>query len=392
MYRLLISVAALIVVASQSCAAPTRPAPLWDVDAIRQAPKFEWVKQDKTLSSLLYEGETYQGRPTRIFAYYALPDSFKGKLPAVVLVHGGGGTAYPHWAQMWAKRGYAVIAMDLTGKGPDGARLPDGGPALVPTPGDNTTPLRDMWTYQSVSNVMRAVSLVSAMPEVDSKRIGIVGISWGGFLTCLVSGVDTRLKAAISEYGSSFAGNPDSVLDPPLRGLSEAQRTLWTQTFDPLKYLPKARMPILFISGIKDVAFPADSLRDSYRLVKNRTLCVTVGMEHGYSQAWDPIEPMIYMDSQLQRGIPLPDIRSFTRKGDLTTVLFMSSLPIKAAQLHYTLDTGSWPLRKWESVDATLQRNKATAQIPAGRPITYFLTVTDSRGATSSTEHEIIPR
>ncbi len=48
--------------------------------------------------------------------------------PAVVLVHGGGGKAFEEWARLWAERGYAAIAMDLGGCGPDRKPLPDGGP------------------------------------------------------------------------------------------------------------------------------------------------------------------------------------------------------------------------------------------------------------------------
>ena len=79
-----------------------------------------------------------------MFAYYATPGTLAGdtsrdsNLPAVVLVHGGGGTAFREWAELWAKRGYAAIAMDLAGHRPvegknphspeNRTRLADGGP------------------------------------------------------------------------------------------------------------------------------------------------------------------------------------------------------------------------------------------------------------------------
>ena len=50
------------------------------------------------------------------------------KFPAVVLVHGGGGKAFPQWVAKWAEEGYAAIAMDLGGKDGEGAPLPNGGP------------------------------------------------------------------------------------------------------------------------------------------------------------------------------------------------------------------------------------------------------------------------
>ena len=105
----------------------------WDLEALSRAPEFSWDAGDD-IRSLHYVGETYQGKKTRVFAYYSNPDTLLGKtskdkhFPAIVLVHGGGGTAFPHWVKLWAKRGYAAIAMDLAGCGPDRERLPDGGP------------------------------------------------------------------------------------------------------------------------------------------------------------------------------------------------------------------------------------------------------------------------
>ena len=42
-----------------------------------------------------------------------------GTLSHALLVHGGEGTAFREWAELWAKRGYAAIAMDLAGCGRD---------------------------------------------------------------------------------------------------------------------------------------------------------------------------------------------------------------------------------------------------------------------------------
>ena len=68
------------------------------------------------VKALWYKGAPYQGKQTKIFAYMGFPTMKKGeKVPAVVLVHGGGGHAYAHWVKLWNDRGYAAIAMDTTG-------------------------------------------------------------------------------------------------------------------------------------------------------------------------------------------------------------------------------------------------------------------------------------
>src|SRR5919201_6257989 len=125
----------------------------WDVAALQKPPRVTWVDTAGPLRKLYYESEPLHGKPTRVFAYYAEPEKFEGKLPAVVLVHGGGGKAFPQWAQLWAKRGYAALAMDLTGRGPDGKRLPDGGPdqdddSKIPL---QAKPYEDLWPYHAVA-------------------------------------------------------------------------------------------------------------------------------------------------------------------------------------------------------------------------------------------------
>ena len=104
----------------------------WDLANLKKAPKFKWQSQNGGVHSLIYAGELYRGKPTRVFAYYASPKTLgKGgddKMPGIVLVHGGGGAAFKNWAELWAKRGYAAIAMDLAGKGVGRKPMPDGGP------------------------------------------------------------------------------------------------------------------------------------------------------------------------------------------------------------------------------------------------------------------------
>ena len=60
----------------------------WDLDRLRQAPRASLVEQTGTLRPLYYSNEPFHGKPTRVFAYYAVPEKLSGKAPAMVLVHG----------------------------------------------------------------------------------------------------------------------------------------------------------------------------------------------------------------------------------------------------------------------------------------------------------------
>src|SRR5262245_33192459 len=208
-FRRHLLISCLLASASVRAAEPIRPSPKlpetapWNLTALAQPPEFEWIDCPGPVRALLYQGEPYGGQPTRVFAYYATPGILSGNsqsdknLPAVVLIHGGGGTAFRDWVEIWAKRGYAAIAMDLAGSRPiegtnahqreNRSRLPVGGPGQ----GDDTKfgniaqPVSEQWPYHAVAAAIRAHSLIRGFPEVDSSRTAVTGISWGGYLTCI---------------------------------------------------------------------------------------------------------------------------------------------------------------------------------------------------------------
>src|SRR5262245_15427043 len=101
----------------------------WDLKSLYAVPSMRWVDETSPIRSLMYGNEPYRGKPTEIFAFYATPGSISGdpsrdkNLPAVVLIHGGGGTAFPEWVELWAKRGYAAIAMDLGNRIPSAPKF-----------------------------------------------------------------------------------------------------------------------------------------------------------------------------------------------------------------------------------------------------------------------------
>ena len=96
----------------------------WSLQNLESPPPMKWLDDASPVRSLTYENEKFKGHTTDVFAFYATPGSISGdaskdkNLPAVVLIHGGGGTAFAEWTLLWAKRGYAAIAMDLSGRQP----------------------------------------------------------------------------------------------------------------------------------------------------------------------------------------------------------------------------------------------------------------------------------
>jgi dienelactone hydrolase len=366
---------------------------------INDVPKY-WsadMAQVDALNAIFYEGPDYRGKPSKVFAYYGVPSVKSGeKVPAIVLVHGGVGTAYSDWVKLWVSRGYAAIAMDLCGSLPirdtDGKKwkkiADGGGPAGWEVSfGQINEPLPDQWPCYAVNAIARARTLIGSFPEVDNSRVGITGISWGGFLTCIVAGVDSRYLFAVPVYGCGSLQNNSAWserLKPP--GMDK-----WCRQFDPLEYLPDAKMPLLWVAGTNDNFYPLVSLQKSYSLVKAPvTLCIKPRMVHSHGGPGEkPEEIRAFADSFCKGGQQLATVTGQGAEKDGTAwVQWKSPVKIDKAEFLYTKASGIWKERKWESSAAQINQDagKASFKIPEGATVYYF-NITDSRGLVSSSRH-----
>jgi dienelactone hydrolase len=309
----------------------------------------------------------------------------------MLLVHGGGGKAFRDWAEHWAQRGYVALAMDTAGCGPNGP-LVDGGPDQSDATKfrDFTdAEARDMWTYHAVAAVIRGHSLLAQLPEVDCSRIGITGLSWGGYLTCIVAGLDHRLKVAAPVFGCGFLGEDSYWKTTALAKMRPDSRARWLKNFDPSQYLSDVKCPILFLNGNKDFAYPLDSYRSSYRLVPAALRHVSVIPDlphHRYIRTFPEVDQ--FVDSVLCHGTPLPRPGTLTIKGDLVTAIVAAPVPLKEASLLYTTNTGEWQKRQWATIPAQVNGDIVTAHIPSQRPLSWYLLFIDERGIRVTTEHE----
>ena len=360
----------------------------WDIAALRQPPHADWGAREGLVQEVWYAGEPLAGKPTRVFAYLARPEG-AGPFPAMVLVHGGGGEAFRAWAGHWAKRGYVALAMDTAGHGPGKARLPDGGPGQddgVKFRAFTDADARDMWTYHAVAAVLRGHSLLASLPEVDRARIGITGISWGGYLTCIVAGIDDRLKVAVPVYGCGFLGDNSCWVAPQFDKMPSEQRAHWLRLWDPSRYLAGVGCPILFLNGTNDFAYPLDSYRKSYSLVRPglRHVCIRHEMKHGHIWTFGEVDR--FVDSVLKKGA-LPPRFATPVIADGVLRAAVAGGDVVKAELHFTNDQGPWQKRKWQIVTAAWSEGAASAPIPEQRPFIGYLSVTDATGLEATSEH-----
>jgi dienelactone hydrolase len=375
----------------------------WDMASLKSQPAVfdspEIHSSDPRIRALFFEGAPYRGKPTRIFAWVGIPVTKPGeKVPGIVLLHGGGGTAFESWVKAWVDRGYAAIAIDHFGSlpVPENAnprpRNPTGGP-----PGGSATfsqlgePLRDQWPLQAITAAMRAHSLLLAQPEVDPDRTGVTGISWGGYLTCLMAALDDRLKFAATVYG---CGNyEETTFAGQLGKLPPEQCALWYDTWDAKNFIPRIRIPTLWVNSPNDKFFWLPAWQKSHRQMPLEwsTASLKLGMKHGGPPDGDPPEVLAFADSLLREGRKLPVVAGLRRDGNEVRVEFNSTVPLSRADLISTSDTDSpWETRAWQSTQATIQGNSVRATLPDGARL-YYVALQDEEGLLTTTNYEERP-
>ncbi|MEI6493650.1 MAG: alpha/beta fold hydrolase [Verrucomicrobiota bacterium] len=162
---------------------------------------------------------------TIVYAMIAMPANAApgDKLPGLLFLHGGGyfaqnNSMYSRVVQ-WAAAGYVVVACDLPGiASPEFADVASGTWRSVPYANISrftvTPDIKASWLYTAEATALKAFALLKSQPEVDPSKIGIVGISWGGYSTVMLSGLlGDRVAAGFSVFGSGFY-DEDSAWKP----------------------------------------------------------------------------------------------------------------------------------------------------------------------------------
>jgi dienelactone hydrolase len=130
-----------------------------------------------------------------------VPDPIKGKVPAVLVVHG-------HWP--WARRdpvvqarclglvklGFFVLAVDAFGAG-ERYTKPGRGTYHGALYGSTLWPTGQTLLGMQVYDNRRAVDYLQSRPEVDGDRLGVTGASGGGNQTMYAGALDERFRAVV---------------------------------------------------------------------------------------------------------------------------------------------------------------------------------------------------
>ena len=329
---------------------------------LTQAPAMEQAEgfdSTKNLKAIYFEGLDYQGKPTKVFAWLGMPedkaanesDKVPAKVPAMVLVHGGGGTAFKEWVARWNARGYAAISIAVEGQ--TDKRSEDGeswekhewaGPSRVGIYGDAKEEFKDQWMYHAVADTVLANSLLRSLPGVDADKVGIMGISWGGVITSTVIGIDDRFAFAIPTYGCG-----DLSEAPNQYGKSLGNNAAYKEVYDPMLRFDKVKMPTLWFSWPEDRHFPMDKFANCYHEVSGSyTVSLIPKLGHGHGPPWNKPDSYAFADSIIKDDKPWCRQKRLI-KFDKTKVMviFESSEALSDPVLVYSMDKGVSGERKW---------------------------------------------
>ncbi len=357
--------------------------------------------KENGLESLFFQSIPFKGQTTRVFAWLGLPEGASPARPApgVVLVHGGGGTAFARWVRWWNRRGYAALAMDTCGAmplpgsdTPDSAtwlRHPQAGPPGWGGFDQVAWPVEDQWGTHACAAVIKAHTLLAARPEVEASRIGITGLSWGGYLTCLVVGLDPRFKAAAPVYGCGYVSEESTWTETGMfDGMTDAQVAFWRATFDPARLLPQAVLPMLWVNGTNDFAFwPSAWQRSVDASGGARQLCMKLRLPHGHlPEAEEGREVAAFFDAHLAGGAPMLRIGPPRMEGVCMTAGYGDERPLRSATLIVTPDGGRWPGREWHALPAAIDAasRRVLATVPSQATAAFFSLLTEDWLTTTS--------
>jgi hypothetical protein len=167
-------------------------------------------------------------------------------------------------------------------------------PASIPQIDDRTVPVERARIFHVVQMARRGLSLLASRPEVAGGRLGVFGISWGGFVTWLVNGLDPRVRAAIPVFGSGITAAPT------------AGDRAWRAAFQPEHFVTAAHGPVLFLNGTNDFfGHVPDARRLCGRLPVAHRVLLAPNENHGL---WPEMLPtaMAWWDHHLKDGPALP--------------------------------------------------------------------------------------
>ncbi|GAB2458598.1 serine hydrolase [Nocardioides hungaricus] len=206
---------------------------------------------------------------TEVQAWLVRDPAVDGPLPLLLDIHGGPHNAWNAAAdemhvyhQALAARGWAVLLVNPRGSDGYGAAFHDG--------------VQGAWGVADVDDFLEPVDALVAEGLADPERLAVTGYSYGGFMTCWLTGHTDRFRAAVaggvvSDLVSMYGHSDDGAL----LGRYELGGTPWAEVeryaaMSPLTRVDKVTTPTLVLHGRDDLTCPVGQAQQWHTSLRER--------------------------------------------------------------------------------------------------------------------------
>ncbi len=345
--------------------------------AYEYAPEYDFkinCGENDNIKAIFFDS-VCEKQKTKVFGYLGLPSGRSGKCPAVVLVHGGGGTAYDDWVKMWTDRGFAALALDTEGNVPvkenklDCQEHPVSRYFGKPNARfqDSTDDINETWMHYATSSVMAAANLLKSLDCVDENKVGVCGISWGGVITMLTVCHYDKFAFAICVYLAMHVKN-SGVMVADKYGTECAD--IWEAS-----PIGSVKTPMLFIGDIYDACTSVQSLSLCAEETGESYLSFQVGFGHSHVSGATRKESYLFAEL-IANGEEIPV--KFAGRPDFAKkrVRIERADGVKEYKIHYCDEKRSISAENWHEAPAYRNGDYVAADIEEKCEVFYFEAVT----------------
>lgn len=245
----------------------------------------------------------WMGRAVSLYARrsYPLRDANGA---AVLHIVGGAQTILPGDLSVWTDEGYAAAGFDwqISGVGGRPPERMSRFPREVVAQFSATPTLAAAMLPVAVQAAAVCLHWLARCPAVDGERLGVTGISWGGYLAWLLAAYDSRVRALVPVFGCGglFAeGRPVATHAPEVRAY-------WERNWEPAALGHLIQAPVCYLNGTNDFfgdLLVAEPLLDSLRVPVARSYLPNV--DHSLSAGQTELAKA-WMRQHLLGGVELP--------------------------------------------------------------------------------------
>jgi len=205
------------------------------------------------------------------------------KAPLILEIHGGPslawGDSYVHEFQVLASKGYAVLAPNPRGSVGYGEEF-------------CKQILKD-WGGNDFRDLMAGIDHVLATEPVDGTRLGVGGLSYGGYMTNWAITQTNRFKAAVSRNGISSLSTVGLLSDQTLwfdfsmGGIGSEDGEALLNSRSALTFVDRITTPLLLLHAANDLRCPFSESYQLFVMLRKRKHTVELVRYPGVSHLID---------------------------------------------------------------------------------------------------------